>query len=130
MVTTDLKENLIQSIVDFNNWCIKNPEWKGTNKELKGVFYTKLVKNIKSYSNDSINYFTPNNIFILEVTNNKISKLQFGMYTVYNLLQDFITILNNTLLEINLEDLKNSLPFETRINSVILDINNYNGRTN
>ena len=130
MVTTDLKQNLIQSIINFNEWCLKNPEWKGTNKELKGIFYTKLVKNIKSYPNNSIDHFTPNNIFILEVTNNKISKLQFGMYTVYNLLQDFITILNNTLLEINLEDLKNSLPFETRINSVILDINNYNGRTN
>lgn len=127
MITTDLKQNLIQSIIDFNKWCSENPEWKGTNKELKGVFYTKLCKNIKACPESSaINYFTPNNIAVLEVENNIISNLCFGMWTSYSQIQEFITLLNLHLNNINLKDLKSSLPFEQQVNTLILEVNNYN----
>lgn len=127
MVTTDLKSNLIQSIVDFNKWCSEYPEYKGTNKELKGIFYTKLIKNIKSCPESNvINYFTTNNIFVLEIENGVISKLQFGVTTIYAPLQDFINTLNYNLSTINLLDLKSNLPFEHQVNTLILEVNNYN----
>lgn len=127
MVNTDLKTNLIQSIIDFNNWCIEYSEWKGSNKELKGIFYNKLVKNIKSCpESDSINYFTPNNIFVLEVDNGVISKLNFVGSTTYNSIQDFVNLLNFHISTISLKDLKCNLPFEQQVNTLILEVNNYN----
>jgi hypothetical protein len=127
MVTTDLKTNLIQSVVDFNKWCNEYSEWKGSNKELKGIFYNKLVKNIKSCpESDGINYFTPNNIFVLEVENGVISKLQFGGSITYNSIQDFVNLLNFHVSTISLKDLKSNLPFEQQVNTLILEVNNYN----
>lgn len=127
MVTTDLKTNLIQSIVDFNKWCVEYPEWKGSNKELKGIFYTKLCKNIRACSeSNAINYFAVNNIFTLEVENGVISKLNFGGSTTYNPIQDFVNLLNLHVSTITLKDLKSNLSFEQQVNTLILEVNNYN----
>ena len=126
MVTTNIKDNLIQSIIDFNKWCAEYPEWKGTNKELKGIFYTKLVKNIKACpESQGIDYFTPNNIFILEIENGVISKLYFGYTTGYSSTQDLVNVLSYCVKDIDFKAIKSNLPFEYQINTILLEVNNY-----
>ncbi len=82
MIDTTEKYAIQLSIQEFNDWCPIGSNPKYTLAELKGIFFNKLMKNLKGTTVIGPNYwdakkYTTQLIETFEVIENKITKLKF-----------------------------------------------------
>jgi hypothetical protein len=109
MVDTSIEHALKLSIEEFNDWCLKaNQFQKHSLNDLKGIFFNKLIKNLKStnlinnywdrkkYSSEYINEFV--------IDSNKLIKLSFkyDQYTGSDI-KEVIDKFNSIITTLNLD---------------------------